>query len=225
MRNSVARTWIVFVATLSFMAGVVAMAGFAAIFPESTMPERTIAATPLAVATPSAVAMPPPETAPQAAVIPVMPLVGPDPIEVLRSRHLGLPVQGAQRSDVRDMFNERRGTDRRHEAIDMLARWLTPVVAVEEGTIAKLFFSKAGGITVYQFDPSATYAYYYAHLERYAEGLAEGAQITRGQVIGYVGTSGNAPPDTPHLHFAIFQLNAEKRWWQGTAIDPYQVLR
>ena len=90
---------------------------------------------------------------------------------------------------------------------------------------AKLFFSKAGGITIYQFDPSNNYCYYYAHLERYADGLAEGQQIKRGQVIGYVGTTGNAPRDTPHLHFAIVKLTPEKKWWEGSAIDPYSVLR
>jgi murein DD-endopeptidase MepM/ murein hydrolase activator NlpD len=99
------------------------------------------------------------------------------------------------------------------------------VLAVEAGTVAKLFLSNAGGLTVYQFDPRSTYAYYYAHLERYADGLKDGDDVRRGQVIGYVGTSGNAPRDTPHLHFAIFRLTDEKRWWQGTAIDPYPVLK
>jgi murein DD-endopeptidase MepM/ murein hydrolase activator NlpD len=99
------------------------------------------------------------------------------------------------------------------------------VVAVEDGTIAKLFLSKAGGNTIYQFDPSRQYAYYYAHLERYADSLKEGEAIQRGQVIGYVGTTGNAPKNTPHLHFAVFRLSAEKRWWEGTPIDPYDILR
>jgi len=88
-----------------------------------------------------------------------------------------------------------------------------------------LFTSKAGGLTVYQFDPSSTYAYYYAHLERYASGLTDGDHVRRGQLLGYVGTSGNAPPDTPHLHFAIFKLTDKKRWWEGSPIDPFAVLR
>jgi murein DD-endopeptidase MepM/ murein hydrolase activator NlpD len=99
------------------------------------------------------------------------------------------------------------------------------VVAVEDGTIAKLFNSKAGGLTVYQFDPGQQYSYYYAHLERYAEGLKEGDRVRRGQVLGYVGTSGNAPKDTPHLHFAVYRLTADKHWWEGTPIDPYDILR
>jgi murein DD-endopeptidase MepM/ murein hydrolase activator NlpD len=101
----------------------------------------------------------------------------------------------------------------------------TPVLAVENGTIAKLFRSDAGGITIYQFDPSNTYVYYYAHLDHYAGGLAEKNRVSRGQVIGYVGVTGNAPKNTPHLHFAIFKLTEEKKWWQGTAIDPYHVLK
>ena len=108
----------------------------------------------------------------------------------------------------------------------MLAPRNTPVLAVEDGTIARLFAER--GRRHHHLpvrSRRATYCYYYAHLERYAEGLKEGAPIKRGQVIGYVGTTGNAPRDTPHLHFAIFKMTDEKRWWQGTPIDPYSVLR
>ena len=111
-----------------------------------------------------------------------------------------------------------------HEAVDLLAPRNTPVRAVEDGTIAKLFVSKAGGNTIYQFDPSEQFCYYYAHLDHYANGLHDGQPVAKGEVIGYVGTSGNAPPNTPHLHFAIFKLGDDKRWWHGTAIDPYLVL-
>jgi murein DD-endopeptidase MepM/ murein hydrolase activator NlpD len=151
--------------------------------------------------------------------------VSSDPIEELRSRRLTLPVRGLERERLRGNFNEMRGSARRHEALDILAPRDTPVLAVEDGTVAKLFSSVPGGITLYQFDPTSTYAYYYAHLSRYAEGLKEGASIAKGQTIGYVGTTGNAPPDTPHLHFAIFKLTNEKKWWEGTAIDPYPILR
>lgn len=152
------------------------------------------------------------------------PTIGADPLEELRKRRLELPVIGLQRDELRDTFDELRGGTRRHEALDILAARHTPVLAVEDGRVAKLFLSKAGGLTIYQFDPTSTYAYYYAHLERYADGLKDGDSVERGQVIGYVGTSGNAPPDTPHLHFAIFQLTDAKRWWQGTALDPYPIL-
>jgi murein DD-endopeptidase MepM/ murein hydrolase activator NlpD len=121
-------------------------------------------------------------------------------------------------------FAQARGADRRHEALDILAPRGTPVVAVEDGRVVKLFWSNNGGHTIYQFDPSTRYAYYYAHLERYAEELTEGQFVARGTVIGYVGTSGNADASTPHLHFAIFELGPERQWWKGTPIDPYLVL-
>ena len=108
--------------------------------------------------------------------------------------------------------------------MDILAPRGTAVVATSDGRIAKLFTSAAGGLTVYQFDPTEQYAYYYAHLDGYAPDLTEGQVVSRGQTIGYVGTTGNAPPGTPHLHFAIFKLGPDKRWWEGEAIDPFLVL-
>ena len=143
----------------------------------------------------------------------------------LAGRKLAIPVTGVGPDKLVRSFHDARGGGREHEALDILAPRNTPVIAVEDGTIAKLFFSKAGGVTIYQFDPQKQYTYYYAHLERYADGLREGAEVHRGQVIGYVGTSGNAPKGTPHLHFAIFRLTPEKQWWQGTPIDPYDILR
>jgi murein DD-endopeptidase MepM/ murein hydrolase activator NlpD len=106
-----------------------------------------------------------------------------------------------------------------------MAPRLTPVRAVDDGRIAKLFLSVPGGNTIYQFDPSERYAYYYAHLERYADQLTEGQHVRRGQILGFVGTSGNASKDAPHLHFAIFRLGPEKQWWVGEPIDPYPLLR
>jgi murein DD-endopeptidase MepM/ murein hydrolase activator NlpD len=168
---------------------------------------------------------PPPvsEPAPPSPAAP--PVLEGEPVAVLRARRLHLPIGTVQRGDLRSSFNDARSGARRHEAIDILAPRHTPIVAVEGGTIAKLFESKAGGITIYQFDPTSRFVYYYAHLERYAAGLAEGDRVRAGQLIGYVGTSGNAPPNTPHLHFAIFKLGDRKRWWEGTPIDPYEVLR
>jgi murein DD-endopeptidase MepM/ murein hydrolase activator NlpD len=143
----------------------------------------------------------------------------------LEDRDLEIPVEGIKPEQLTQSFDDMRGSARRHQAIDILAPQGTPVKAVEDGVIARLFSSKAGGITIYQFDPTERYCYYYAHLERYADGLREGEKVRKGQVIGYVGTSGNAAKDTPHLHFAVFRLTAEKRWWEGTPIDPYNVLR
>ncbi len=148
-----------------------------------------------------------------------------DSLADLRERHLVMPVLGIRPETLRSMFDDARGSSRAHEAIDILAPKGTPVVAVEDGTIAKLFLSDAGGITIYQFDPTTRYAYYYAHLDGYAPGLSDGAVIQRGQTLGYVGVTGNAPKDTPHLHFAIFELTKEKKWWQGQPIDPFLVLK
>jgi murein DD-endopeptidase MepM/ murein hydrolase activator NlpD len=97
------------------------------------------------------------------------------------------------------------------------------VRAVEDGRIQKLFTSKPGGLTIYEFDPTETFTYYYAHLDRYAEDLREGQMVKRGDVIGYVGSTGNASPDAPHLHFAIFRLTPERQWWKGEPINPYPV--
>jgi peptidoglycan LD-endopeptidase LytH len=154
----------------------------------------------------------------------VIPSNAPEAID-LTARRLTIPVAGFPAEKLVRSYHDARNGQREHEAIDILAPKGTPVVAVEEGTIAKLFNSKAGGITLYQFDPSQQYSYYYAHLDRYADGIKEGDKIHRGQVIGYVGVSGNAPKDTPHLHFAVYRLTAEKRWWEGTPIDPFDILR
>ncbi|MBA3885529.1 MAG: M23 family metallopeptidase [Acidobacteria bacterium] len=142
----------------------------------------------------------------------------------LAERGLSVPVDGVTPDQLTRSFDDRRGGERSHQAIDILAPRHTPVRAVDDGTIARLFDSRAGGITIYQFDPTEQYCYYYAHLERYADGLIEGQRVQKGQVIGYVGTSGNAPADTPHLHFAVFRLTSAKRWWEGTPIDPYDLL-
>jgi len=149
-----------------------------------------------------------------------------DAIRVLESRNLLMPVDGVSRTQLHDSFDERRGGGLRgHEAIDIMAPRGTPVRAVEAGHVAKLFSSVPGGLTVYLFDPAEMFCYYYAHLDRYAAGLHDGQQVKRGDLIGYVGTTGNAAEDAPHLHFAISQLAADRKWWQGTAINPYRVLR
>jgi murein DD-endopeptidase MepM/ murein hydrolase activator NlpD len=141
----------------------------------------------------------------------------------LRKRGLLIPLTGITPASLRSSFTEARSGGRSHEAIDILAPRHTPVRAVEDGTVAKLFQSKAGGTTIYQFDRTERYAYYYAHLQEYARGLREGVTVKRGQTIGYVGTSGNAPPDTPHLHFAVYALTEDKRWWEGAPVDPYLI--
>lgn len=135
-------------------------------------------------------------------------------------RRLAVPVEGVRAGDLRNTFHEGR-VGHRHEAIDIAAPRGARVLAVDDGRLVKLFTSVPGGLTVYQFDPDERFAYYYAHLDRYADGLREGMALRRGDVIGYVGTTGNAAPDAPHLHFAVFRLGPEKQWWKGEAIDPF----
>ncbi|HYZ87070.1 MAG TPA: M23 family metallopeptidase [Bryobacteraceae bacterium] len=137
---------------------------------------------------------------------------------------IGLPIKGLKRDAIMDTFDDKRGTDRKHEATDIMAPRGTPVLAVVDGTIKKLFHSVPGGLTIYLFDNNEQHGYYYAHLDGYAAGLKEGQKVRRGDVIGYVGTTGNAPQDAPHLHFAMFELGPEKDWWRGTPINPYNLL-
>jgi murein DD-endopeptidase MepM/ murein hydrolase activator NlpD len=134
---------------------------------------------------------------------------------------LTIPVAGVDRAQLRDTFLEGR-VGHIHEAMDIMAPRGTPVIAAVDGTIRKLFTSNQGGLTIYQFDETSTRCYYYAHLDRYAQGVAEGRAVRRGEVIGYVGSTGNA--STPHLHFGISQLLPSKEWWKGTAINPYPEL-
>jgi murein DD-endopeptidase MepM/ murein hydrolase activator NlpD len=148
----------------------------------------------------------------------------PEGSRLLAQRPLRLPVVGVPASQLSDTYSQSRG-DRPHEALDILAPRGTRVVAVDDGTIAKLFTSKPGGLTVYQFDPDGKLAYYYAHLDRYAEGLREGMEVRRGDLVGYVGSTGNADARAPHLHFAVFKLGPEKRWWEGVPVNPYRALR
>ncbi len=170
------------------------------------------------------------EAAVSAAPRPGEPAIGADRIVTdtdladLRGRSLLIPVRGVAAADLVSSFSDAR-SGHTHEAIDILAPRGTEVLAVEDGTIAKLFTSAAGGLTIYQFDADERFVYYYAHLDRYAAGVHEGLSVTRGDVIGYVGTTGNAPPDTPHLHFAIAKLDPDRHWWGGTALDPFLVWR
>jgi murein DD-endopeptidase MepM/ murein hydrolase activator NlpD len=133
------------------------------------------------------------------------------------------PISGLGLTNLRDTFGDFHN-GHRHEAIDIMEPRGTPVHAVVPGTIRKLFFSVRGGVTIYEFDETGTYCYYYAHLERYAEGLREGMRVERGDIVGFVGSTGNATARAPHLHFAIFELGPEKLWWKGTAVDPYSSL-
>ncbi len=133
------------------------------------------------------------------------------------------PISGLSLANLQDTFEEVHN-GHRHEAIDILEPRGTPVRAVVSGTIRKLFLSKPGGNTIYQFDDLGVYCYYYAHLDAYAKRLREGMRVERGDVIGFVGSTGNADARTPHLHFAIFELGSERLWWKGKAVNPYPSL-
>jgi|SRR5450755_192022 len=141
----------------------------------------------------------------------------------LASYRLTVPVVGVAVRNLRDTYAERRGS-RVHEALDIPAPRGTQVVAAGDGRVVKLFRSVAGGLTVYQYDPSERFAYYYAHLDHYAQNLTEGMMLKRGDPIGAVGSTGNAREDSPHLHFAIFKLGPEKQWWKGSSVNPFPLL-
>ena len=143
----------------------------------------------------------------------------------IEQRTLGMPVAHMRLSDMLDTFSQERPGGRRHEATDIVAARGTPVLAVEDGTIEKLFLSKPGGKTIYEFDPGEHYCFYYAHLDDYAATLKEGLHVRQGEVIGFVGSTGNASGGSPHLHFGITLIGPDKRWWGGTPIDPYPLLR
>lgn len=171
-----------------------------------------------------------PAPAPATPAAPGVPAVTPpadapsDGASLLAGKSLLIPVAGVRPESLTDMFDDARG-GRRHEAIDIMAPRGTPVHAVDDGKLVKLFTSVPGGLTIYQFDTEGRLAYYYAHLDRYAPGLAEGSLLRRGELIGYVGSTGNADPGAPHLHFAVFRLGPDRAWWKGEAVNPYQALR
>lgn len=133
------------------------------------------------------------------------------------------PIEGLRAADIHDTFSEMHN-GHIHEASDIMQPAGTPVRAVAPGLIRKLFLSKPGGITVYQFDESGLFCFYYAHLERYAPGLHENQRVKQGDVIGFVGSTGNARPDAPHLHFSIMRMGPERQYWKGTYLNPYSAL-
>jgi peptidoglycan LD-endopeptidase LytH len=136
-----------------------------------------------------------------------------------------VPVAGVAPTTLSDTFTDARGTDRRHDAIDIMAPRGTPVLAAAPGQIEKLYFSNGGGgITLYVRSPDRRWSYYYAHLEGYAPGLAEGQQVQRGTLLGFVGSTGSASPEGPHLHFAVNAIAPTERWWQGRPVNPYPLL-
>ena len=165
--------------------------------------------------------VPPPDTAPAAG--PTTTVTDVD-LDYLAARNLLIPVANVTASQLHDTFNQARSEGRRHDAIDILAPEGTPVLAATDGVVIKLFQSDRGGKTLYELDPSGRYVYYYAHLMRYDGGIEEGKQLRRGDVIAYVGDTGNAGAGNYHLHFAISKLTSPRQWSGGDPINPYLLL-
>jgi murein DD-endopeptidase MepM/ murein hydrolase activator NlpD len=162
-----------------------------------------------------------PETPPEAALPPGDSLVAAAPPDA----RLVIPVEGVSPDRLRDTYSDARGVGRRHDAIDIDAPRGTPVLSVARSTVLKLFQSDRGGTTLYALAPDQRTIYYYAHLDRYAEGIREGQQLTAGELIGYVGDTGNAAPGDYHLHFEISITGDPRRYWGGSPVNPYPLLR
>jgi murein DD-endopeptidase MepM/ murein hydrolase activator NlpD len=147
-----------------------------------------------------------------------------DDLGLLR-REMIIPVQGFTGAMIHDTYDELRGGTRKHEALDILAARGTPVLSATSGRVLKLFDSKAGGLMVYAADSSERFILMYAHLDGYQPGLVEGQRIVQGQQLGAVGTTGNAPANVPHLHFAIARSSDVRLWWKGAPVNPYPLLK
>lgn len=148
-------------------------------------------------------------------------LISDDDLTLLWRRQLMVPVEGLTRAGLRDSYAAKRHGGRIHGALDIMAPRSTPVLAATDHVIGRLFEGPVGGIVIYAYDTEEQFVYYYAHLERYRHGLAVGDRVAKGSVIGYVGTTGNAPPDVPHLHFQVMKRGRGRVWWDGPPINPF----
>jgi len=148
-----------------------------------------------------------------------------DDLERLRARVLIVPVLGKYPGDVGATFADGRSGARRHNAADIMAPRGTLVLSADDGVIRRLSANALGGITIYATDPDERFVYYYAHLDAYAPDLHVDQRVRRGDILGYVGTTGNAPPNAPHLHFQIMRLRDRDRVWDGVPIDPKPFLQ
>lgn len=150
-------------------------------------------------------------------LIPARPSITGTDSAYFREHPLMVPVEGFPAGRLADSFHGARSGGRIHQATDILAARGTPVLAAGDGRIIKLANGGGGGITIYVVDAQGGYIHYYAHLDGYAAGMREGMDVKEGELIGYVGTTGNAPPNTPHLHFQV--MRRDKAWWNGTPVD------
>jgi murein DD-endopeptidase MepM/ murein hydrolase activator NlpD len=145
-------------------------------------------------------------------------------IAYLRERSILMPVAGASMSRVEDTFSEPRDGGRVHRAVDILAPRGTPVLSADNGRVLRMSTTGLGGIAVFTQDAQGRIVYYYAHMDRFHSALAEGHELSRGDTIGFVGTTGNAPKNTPHLHFQVMRMSPDGRFWDGEPINPYSLL-
>ena len=169
-----------------------------------------------ACARPRITSQPAPEVSPVTASL--------TPEAALAAKSLIIPVKGVDASRVKDSYTAGRGGGRTHDALDIMAPRGTPVIAADAGTILRLRTNEAGGITIYQLDPDERFIYYYAHLDGYETGIVEGMKIHQGDVLGFVGTTGNAPKNTPHLHFQVMLYRGKGQYWGGEPINPHPFL-
>jgi murein DD-endopeptidase MepM/ murein hydrolase activator NlpD len=152
-------------------------------------------------------------------------VVYPGDIDALRAQSPVVPVAGVAAKDLVDSFDDRRGDARQHNALDIMAARNTPAIAAVAGTILRLHNSTAGGLSIYLKDRTSRFILMYGHLDSYRPGLVEGASVRRGEIIGFVGTTGNASPQAPHLHFQVMRSDNMRDWWRGTPINPYLIYR
>jgi murein DD-endopeptidase MepM/ murein hydrolase activator NlpD len=177
--------------------------------------------------------LPPPDTAaiidsliarPVSGTMDVSDSTGTD-LEVLKRMALVIPVAGVKARDLVNSFQDARGDSRSHNALDIMAPRNTPVLSAAPGSVLKLHTSVAGGLTVYVVEPGSRYIFLYAHLDHYRQGLQEGMAVARGDTIAFVGTTGNANPAAPHLHFQVMRTEHASDWWRGTPINPFLIYR
>ena len=142
----------------------------------------------------------------------------------LRRTGLLVPVSGVPAATIEDSFDAPRDGGRRHDAVDIPAPRGTPVLAAVDGVVLRIGTNALGGNVVWMADADNRFACYYAHLDRTARGLRAGEHVTRGTVIGYVGTTGNAPPNVPHLHFQLMRMTDVAKWWNGAPVNPVPFL-
>jgi murein DD-endopeptidase MepM/ murein hydrolase activator NlpD len=146
---------------------------------------------------------------------------GAEAVNYILARGMAIPVAGMMMAQLQDTFDEGRSSGRVHRALDILAPRGTPVLAADSGRVLRMSVNSLGGNTIYAADPLGRVVYYYAHLDAYRTGLAQGATIARGDTLGFVGTTGNAPKDTPHLHFQVMRMPPDGKYWDGEPINPY----